>query len=425
MTQEYKYTRPWMYPKQLEAIFNPFDCDGKPARMSFVEASTKTGKTVSCITWLFEQAYQASVKGRNYWWVAPVYPQARIAYSRMKRGMPQRIYSSHDGDQRLTLINGSSIWFKSGEKPDNLYGEDVWAAVMDEASRARAEAWHAVRSTLTATQGPLRAIGNVKGRKNWFYDLCRRAEKGSPGLSYHRMVAYDAVKAGVLTKDEVESAQRDLPAGVFKELYLAEPNDDGGNPFGTDAQIAACVKPMSRKPPKAWGWDLAKAVDWTVGVGLDENGDVCEFQRFQKPWDETIRIIKSMTGRVPALVDSTGVGDPVVELLQKELGSNFEGFKYSSQSKQQIMEGLAVSIQNRKVGYPDGPIVIELKQFEYEYTRTGARYSAPEGAHDDCVCALAQANHHLTRAKKPMLINREAAAVFINGGSRLRREMFQ
>jgi hypothetical protein len=48
---------------------------------------------------------------------------------------------------------------KSGEKPDGLYGEDVFAAVIDEASRMREEAWHALRSTLTATRGMRISIG--------------------------------------------------------------------------------------------------------------------------------------------------------------------------------------------------------------------------------------------------------------------------
>jgi hypothetical protein len=34
---------------------------------------------------------------------------------------------------------------------------------------------------------------------------------------------------------------------------------------------------------------------------------------------------------------------------------------------------------------------MELEQFEYQYTRTGVRYAAAEGLHDDCVCALALA----------------------------------
>ena len=43
-------------------------------------------------------------------------------------------------------------------------------------------------------------------------------------------------------------------------------------------------------------------------------------------------------------------------------------------------------------GALDDPILIEeLESFEYEYTRTGVRYSAPQGCHDDTVCALALA----------------------------------
>ena len=55
------------------------------------------------------------------------------------------------------------------------------------------------------------------------------------------------------------------------------------------------------------------------------------------------------------------------------------------------MEGLAVAIQTNEVRYPQGVIVSELDAFAYEYTRTGVRYSAPDGMHDDCVMALALA----------------------------------
>ncbi len=85
------------------------------------------------------------------------------------------------------------------------------------------------------------------------------------------------------------------------------------------------------------------------------------------------------------------MGDPVLEALQRRNGGTYTGFKFTSGSKQQLMEGLAVGIQQGNLSYPDGPIVSELEAFEYEYTRTGVKYSAPEGMHDDCVCALALA----------------------------------
>lgn len=384
MSNRIDYTRPWMAEYQLRALFGD-------ERYSVVEGSTKCGKTAPCLVWLAEQAMKGK-PGQNFWWIAPVYPQAEIAFRRMKRGIPQELYHAHNGDKWIELANGARMWFKSGEKPDNLYGEDVFAAVIDEASRVREESWYAVRSTLTATRGPVRIIGNVKGRKNWSYRMARKAEAGEPGMVHARITAYDAIQAGILSQKEVEEAKRDLPEAVFRELYMAEPSDDEGNPFGIGA-IKACIGPLSEGEPKAWGWDLAKSVDWTVGIALDKEGKVCRYLRFQKPWTETMATVLSATGRVPALVDATGVGDPIVEQLQRK-SSNFEGFKFSSLSKQQLMEGLALAIQRRDITFPDGDgysIVNELDAFEYVYSRTGVRYSAPDGMHDDCVMGLALA----------------------------------
>ena len=68
--------------------------------------------------------------------------------------------------------------------------------------------------------------------------------------------------------------------------------------------------------PVVWGWDVAKSQDWTVGIGLDAHGVVCAIERWQlKPWAYTIEQI-AQRATVPTLIDSTGVGDPVVEEVQ-------------------------------------------------------------------------------------------------------------
>lgn len=386
------YKRPWMYPLQQNAFF----C---PERYAICEASTKSGKTVACMCWLAEEAMKATVPGRNYWWVAPIYATAKIAFRRLKNGLPRSVYTPNASELTLTLLNGSVIWFKGADKTDSLYGEDVYAAVIDEASRCKDEAWHAVRSTLTQTRGPVRIIGNVKGRRNWAYQLARKAESGQPEYRYTKITAYDAVAAGVLDAAEIENAKADLPENVFRELYLAEPSDDGGNPFGI-AAIRAQVAPLSTLPPVVWGWDLAKSVDWTVGIALDVHGDTCRYERWQGPWEVTTERIVALTGRTPALVDSTGAGDPVLGALQKRTPHTFEGYHYSPSSKQKLMEGLAVAIQQHEIRYPNDVllpgcvIVNELEEFEYEYTRTGVRYTAPQGLHDDAVNALALARQH-------------------------------
>lgn len=76
------------------------------------------------------------------------------------------------------------------------------------------------------------------------------------------------------------------------------------------------------------------------------------------------------------------------------------GYTFISTSKQQLMEELAVAMQHREVSYPNGPIAAEIEAFDFVYTRTDVRYSAPEGLHDDCVCALALAVHAAGRRSR-------------------------
>ena len=375
------YQRPRLYSKQEQAIFSP-------KRYAVIEGATKSGKTIACLSWIVEQALRGR-EGQTFWWVAPVYPQARIAFRRLRRGLSQSLYTANESELTVKLLNGATVAFKSGEKPDNLYGEDVYGVVIDEATRLREESWHAVRSTMTATRGPIRIIGNVKGRKNWAYILARRAEVGERDWHYAKLTAYDAVDAGIVDEDEVKQAKSMLPENVFQELYLAEPSDDGGNPFGQLA-IQKCIAPISSDTPVIFGVDLAKSVDWTVAIGLDVHGSVCKFERFQLAWEETVNKLANLIGFTPALVDSTGVGDPIVERLQRRL-PNVTGYSFSSTSKQKLMEGLSLAIQTQDITYPEGEITSELDAFYYEYTRTGVRYSAPSGLHDDCVMSLASA----------------------------------
>ena len=358
-------------------------------RYTITAAATKCGKTASHIIWLFEQALNLKAN-QSVWWVAPVYQQAEIAFRRMKSQVNVKdFFISNESKLVLTLPTGARIEFKSGEKPDNLYGDDVYAAVIDEASRMREESWYAMRSTLTATKGKCKLIGNVKGKKNWFYKLGERARQGEADYKFFKITAYDAANEGILDINEIEQAKKDLPEHIFKELYLAEPADDNSNPFGID-NIQACYAPISSANTVAFGIDLAKYTDYTVITGLDANNNVSYIDRFQADWSVTKDKIIKIVGRTPCLIDSTGIGDPVVEDLQRIL-PNIKGLKFTSQSKQQLIEGLQLEIHQRKITFPSNPIGYELENFEYEYTRTGVRYTAPPGLHDDCVVSLALA----------------------------------
>lgn len=255
---EYELELPPLYPAQHAAI-----CD--PKRIAIIEASTKSGKSAGALIWLLALAWNDGGPGRNYWWVAPIRATAKaIGYNRMGAMLRQadphkRTWFNWDSELYIQLANGARVWFKGAEEPDSLYGEDVHAVVIDEATRVKEASWHAVRSTLTHTKGPVRIIGNVVGAKNWVYRLAREAQKGRHAdIGVHRLTAYDAVEGGVLDAKEIEDARRVLPDAVFRQLYLAIASDGGGGmyyAFDYDANVRPCP------------YDPAK----TIIVGCDFN----------------------------------------------------------------------------------------------------------------------------------------------------------
>lgn len=233
------YKRPPLAAYQTKII----DCK---KRFTVCEASTKSGKTVSHIVWLFEKALEdrTGVKahqrqekeGMEYWWVAPVSSQAEIAFNRMQRFLSQKgFFKVNKTKLTLQLPNGAMIRFKSADKPDSLYGENVYAAVFDEFTRAKETAWAALRSTLTATKGPCKFIGNYTGASNWGHKLSKKAKKANSEYAYFKINAWDAVREGVLEESEILQAKEDLPYEIFRALYLAEGNIDKAKLFDDEA----------------------------------------------------------------------------------------------------------------------------------------------------------------------------------------------
>lgn len=193
------------------------------SRFTITEASTKVGKTFSHIWWIFEQSHaEWNKENYNHWWVAPVYSQAKIAFNRLKAKISRTgVYKINESNLTITTPIGTHIHFKSADKPDNLFGEDVYSIVFDEAPRAKVEAFYALRSTITSTRGQMKLIGNFGGVSNWMHLLKEKSLKDNQ-YSYFKITAWDAVEEGILDKEEIEQAQRDLPPKIFKQLYLAE-----------------------------------------------------------------------------------------------------------------------------------------------------------------------------------------------------------
>lgn len=294
--------------------------------------------------------------------------------------------------QFIELITGGRIDFWSLENELAGRSRKYKRVVIDEASFTKylEKRWNeSIRPTLTEYKGDGWFMSTPRG-KNGFFKFFMRAKQGDKNWMSWQM---PTLKNPYIDPEEIDDAKRDLPALAFSQEYLAEFNENVANPFGLP-YIQQCTYPMTAGPAVVYAIDLAKYHDWTVIIGLDKQGSVCHFQRFQKDWQGTTREILALPRNVPIIIDSTGVGDPIGEDIAR-VRSNVELFKFTAHTKQQIMEGLAAAIQQRRITFPEGHITDELSNFEYSFTARGVKYEAPAGLHDDCVCALAMAvNRH-------------------------------
>ena len=331
-----------------------------------------------------------ALNGGQVAYITPTYKLAQVFFERLTKVLP---FKNNIQKLKIYCPNEGSIEFFTGERLDNLRGRKFHLVIIDEAAFISdlEEGWNnSIRPTLTDYEGRAVFLSTPRG-KNFFYSLFMK--QGENDWQSFKFSTYDNPH---INPREIDEARIQLPEVVFNQEYLADPAENSANPFG-NAFIKRCVKPISAQPIVCYGIDLAKSVDFTVIVGLDNAGNVAYFDRFQLDWHNTKETIKRLPP-APIIVDSTGVGDPILEDLMRE-GVNIEGLKFTSQSKQQLMEGLASAIQQGRIGFPEGVIVDELDVFEYQFTAHGVRYSAPSGFHDDTVMALALAwqNHNIKR----------------------------
>lgn len=320
-----------------------------------------------------------AIQGEQIAYITPTYKLAKQFYEKLSASLP---YPSKD--LKIYFPNGGMVEFFTGERLDNLRGRKFHGVIVDEASFISdlEDGWlNSIRPTLTDYKGWALFLSTPRG-KNFFYSLFMKG--GEPNWQSFKFTTFDNP---YIDKDEIEEARRQLPAPVFEQEYMANPMENAANPFGSQ-NIRDCIRPIT-SDPVCFGIDLAKSYDWSVIIGLDAGGNVAYFDRFQKDWHSTKQVIKSLP-RKPILLDSTGVGDPIFEELQRE-GLMVEGLKFTQNSKQQLMVGLQNAIHQKTISYPSGVIVDELEIFEYQFTASGVKYSAPSGFHDDAVTALALA----------------------------------
>jgi hypothetical protein len=357
-----------------------------PKRFTVVMCGRRWGKTVFGI----RVAMDAAMAGQAVGWFVPGYKYVTDVWRDLVHRLAPLIKAKNEQERRLELITGGVIEVWTLDSEDPARGRKYHVVVVDEAGLIPGLVLiyqAAIRPTLVDYQGRALFLGTPKGRRHGFVQLFQRGQ--NPDDPEWASFRAPTLENPHIPAAEVEAARRELPPEVFAQEFEGIPTDDGANPFGLDA-IRGCAGPLSDAPPVVFGVDVARAMDWTVVVGLDAWQRVCVLERWQAPWAVTKGKVKALVGDVPMIGDATGVGDAIMADLQGQ-GLVVTPYVFTQPSKLRLMQRLIAAFQARTLRYPAGWLQAELESFEFTYTNTGVRYEAPPGLHDDGVMALSLA----------------------------------
>jgi len=231
-------------------------------------------------------------------------------------------------ERRIEFTTGGMLEFWSLDNPDVARGRRYRRVVVDEAAMVPnlMDAWqYAIRPTLADFNGDAWFLSTPKGR-NGFWQLWQRGQ--DEAFADWRSWQMPSSVNPHLSQSELDEMRATLPERVYRQEIDATFIEDGGGVFRRVVEAATAEPHVRAKDGHVYimGVDLARKVDFTVLVILDISVtpyELVAIDRFnQVDWQTQIGRIKAMAARFrveQVIVDQTGVGDPIVEQLRREL----------------------------------------------------------------------------------------------------------
>jgi len=249
-------------------------------------------------------------------------------------------------------------------------------------------------------------IGTPFG-KNFFF---REWERAKPYASFQ----FGSIDSPYFSKKEWETVKSETPQDVFKQEYRALFLDNAASVFRNVRELVSdCLEEPKGDHRYVLGVDLAKYQDFTVLTMMDKySHKIVYLYRGQREnytlQKERIAEVAKKYNRARIIIDSTGLGDPIVDDLKRDTKLMVDDYRFTGKSKEQLIDKLRIFIEQKAIIIPpDEGLLDELESFGYQLInpKTGEplkniKYSAPQGLHDDYVDSLALAVWGLSEAKK-------------------------
>ena len=372
----------------------------------------RSGKDKTCFNYMIKKAFE---KKGTYFYFLPTYAQAKKVIwdnidndgFKMLDHIPKELAKSVNSQElKVELINGSIIQLIAADEfAKSGVGTNPMGVVFSEYSISSPNSWKFVSPILAANDGW--AIFNFTPRgMNHAYNLLQQF-KGNDKWWTQVLTVDDT---HVFTQEALEEERRNNPQDFFEQEYYCKFIEGAGQFFKGIQNIL--IEESDKIEPNhkyQMGVDLAKYQDFTVITLIDLNNfNVLKQERFnQVDWNlqkAKIEAIYHKYGKPLIYMDSTGVGDPIYEDLFKS-GMRVESFKFTEQSRKNLLDNLAIKIEQTKIRIPDNQILKdELQSFHYELSgdKGKIRVCVPEGMHDDTVMSLALACWNLPDNPLPL-----------------------
>lgn len=389
--QEVRVKIPWNYsPREYQIPFLSTD-----RRFKIAVWHRRSGKSK---TTLNDQIIQLHEKPGIYYYFLPTYKQAKqvIWDSLVKEHVPMELVEKiNETELSIYWKNGSIQRFAGCEDPDKHRGINPIGVVFDEYAEMREEMWTViVQPILRENRGTATFIFTPKGRNHAFQLLARARENKE---WFTQVLTVD--DTGSIDRFELEEAKKETPQAFFEQEYYCSFKEDSGAFFRNVEGSVGETRDHSEHMVQL-GVDLAKYQDWTVITPFCLNCfDVLPQYRFnQVDWNLQKARIEAEARKYGAglTIDATGVGDPIVEDLQRT-GLNVIGYKFTEHSRRQLLDNLQKTLEQKKIRIPkDQGLIDELLGFTYilHTTPTGQKkikIAAPDNMTDDRVMSLALA----------------------------------
>jgi len=371
----------------------------------------RSGKDKTCFNYMIRCAVE---KVGTYFYFLPSYTQAKKVIwdnidnngFKMLDHIPKELIKGTNGTElKIELINGSIIQLIAADEfSKSGVGTNPIGVVFSEYSITDPNAWKFVSPILAANNGW--AIFNFTPRgMNHAHTLLQQAKENEKW--FWQILTVDDTH--VFTQEALEEERKNHPQDFFEQEYYCKFVEGAGQFFKRiDQNLIEETDKVEGGHRYQMGVDLAKYQDFTVITVIDlHTFNVLKQERFnQIDWNLQKAKIEAMYlryGKPLIYMDSTGVGDPIVEDLMKR-GLHVEPYKFTEASRKDLLNNLAIKLEQGKIRIPDNDILKnELRSFHYTVGDTGKiRLVVPEGLHDDTVFSLALACWNLPENPLPV-----------------------